>query len=347
MINSLFKPLFKPFYSSVTRISDLQQNPFEYAPIERNQWATGDYVVCEVHGRSTPTYRVELCNGRMAPVLEGDFIIGALGNRAATVDAVGSWKDIGEDGKLHALTSGGLLGKVTSQSHLMPVPMRLNYRGHVQRDDKVCMQDFVQKSAVKEIDMPVIMLIGTSMSSGKTTSGRIIIHELKRMGLKVVAVKFAGAGRYRDVLTYKDAGADYIYDFVDIGLPSTVIPPDEFEGLMGQLLTKIAATDADILIAELGASPLEPYNGSVAMKLLENKITMTVLSALDPYAVLGIERAFDMMPDLVTGPAANTEAGIDLIEKLLGIKALNLVRRQNLPDLQKLLVKHLQINKAG
>ncbi len=73
------------------------------------------------------------------------------------------------------------------------------------------------------------------------------------------------------------------------------------------------------------------------MKLLDNKITMTVLSALDPYAVLGIQRAFGMKPDLITGPAANTEAGISLIQKLLGIKALNLVRRQALPDLQKLL----------
>ena len=338
--------MFKPFYSSTTRISDLQDKPYEYSAIDRDRWATGDYIICEVHGRSTPTYRVELCSGRMAPVLEGDFVIGALGNRAATVDAVGSWKAIGDDGKLHALTSGGLFGKMTSQSHLMPDLMRMKYTGHVLRGDKVCMLDFVPDSKAKELEMPVIMLIGTSMSSGKTTSGRIIIHELKRMGLKVVAAKFTGAGRYRDVLSYKDAGADYIYDFMDVGLPSTVVPPDEFELQMTKLLSQISETDADILIAELGASPMEPYNGSVAMELLENKIAMTVLSALDPYAVLGIERAFGMKPELITGPATNTEAGVSLIEKLLGIKALNLVRRQTLPDLQRLLKKHIKIEKT-
>ena len=280
----------------------------------------------------------------MAPVLEGDFVVGALGKRAATVDAVGSWEAIGDDGKLHALTSGGLFGKVTSQSHLMPPLMMLNYVGHVLRDDKVCMQDFVKEPEPKSLDMPVIMMIGTSMSAGKTTSGRIIIHELKRMGLKVVAAKFTGAGRYRDVLSFADAGADYIFDFVDVGLPSTVVPPDEFEKQMGNLLSQISATDADILLAELGASPLEPYNGSVAMKLLENKIAMTVLSAFDPYAALGIERAFGMKPDLITGPAANTEAGLLLIEKLLGIKALNLVRRKALPDLQSMLSEYIQID---
>lgn len=337
--------MFKPFYSSVTRISDLQETPFDYAALDREHWATGDYVVCEVHGRSSSTYRVEYPSGRMGPVLEGDFVIGALGKRAATVDAVGSWEAIGDDGCLHALTSGGLFGKVTSQSHLMPPLMALNYTGHVLRGgNKVGMMEFVREPEPKTLEMPVIMMIGTSMSAGKTTSGRIIIHELKRMGLKVVAAKFTGAGRYRDVLSFADAGADYIFDFVDVGMPSTVCPAEKFEKQMGNLLSQISATDADILIAELGASPLEPYNGSVAMKLLQGKIAMTVLSAFDPYAALGIERAFGMKPDLITGPAANTEAGLVLIEKLLGIKALNLIRRKALPDLQQMLRDHIQMH---
>ncbi len=332
-----------PFYSSVTRISDLQTHPYECAALDRDQWATGDYVMCEVLGRSTQSYLVELCSGRLAPVLEGDLVIGAFGKRAATVDAVGDWDAIGDDGRLHALTSGGLFGKMTSQSHLMPALMKMQYKGHIVRDGKTTMQDFVSSAEPKELDMPVILIIGSSMSAGKTTSGRIIIHELKRMGLKVAAGKFAGAGRYRDILSFRDAGADHIFDFVDAGLPSTVCPPDEFEASTLNLLSKIANTDADVLIAELGASPLEPYNGSVAMKLLENKLSMLVLSALDPYAVLGIEKAFGMKPDLITGPAANTEAGIALIEKLLGIKALNLVRRHALPDLQRLLGEHIKL----
>ena len=335
--------MFQPFYSSVTRISDLQTKPYDCTALERDRWATGDYVVCEVRGRSTPTYLVELCSGRLAPVLEGDLVIGAFGRRAATVDAVGDWNAIGKNNRLHALTSGGLFGKMTSQSHLMAPLMRLEYKGHVVRNDKVCMQDFVPSTEQKKLDMPVILIIGTSMSAGKTTSGRIIIHELKRMDLKVAAVKFTGAGRYRDVLSFADAGADHIFDFVDAGLPSTVCPEEKFEPSMRNFLSRISDTDADILIAELGASPLEPYNGSIAMKLLQKNIVITVLSALDPYAVLGIERAFGMKPDLITGPAANTEAGIALIEKLLGIKALNLVRRQALPDLQRLLNKHFKI----
>lgn len=339
--------MFKPFYTSVTRASDLAEKPYRCAPIDRAQWADGDFVVCEVVGRSTPIYQVELCTGRLAPVLEGDILVGAFGKRAATLEGVGDWEAIGPDNALHALTSGGLFGKLTSQSHLLPELMSLTYRGHVLREGKVQMQDFIPPAPARPFDLPVIMIIGTSMSAGKTTSGRIIVHELKRMGLTVAAAKFTGAGRYRDVLSFADAGADHIFDFIDEGMASTVVPPERFEAAMRRLLSRIADTRADILVAELGASPLEPYNGSVAMALLRDSLRMTVLSAADPYAILGVEKAFGLKPDLVTGPAANTDAGIALVEKLLGIKALNVVRRKALPELRELLSAKLGPGLAG
>jgi hypothetical protein len=52
---------------------------------------------------------------------------------------------------------------------------------------------------------------------------------------------------------------------------------------------------------------------------------MTVLCASDPYAVLGLETAFDMIaPDLVTGIATNTAAGTALLEQLTDLPAFNI-----------------------
>ena len=48
-----------------------------------------------------------------------------------------------------------------------------------------------------------------------------------------------------------------------------------------------------------------------------------VLCASDPYAVVGIIDAFGRKPDLVAGPAANTEAGIALVRRLTGLEALD------------------------
>jgi len=192
-------------------------------------------------------------------------------------------------------------------------------------------------------NIPVVLLIGTSMSSGKTTSGRVIVHELKQRGLKVAAAKLTGAARYRDVLSLGDAGADHIFDFVDVGLPSTVCEPDTFKDALEQLLIRISASGADVVVAEAGASPLEPYNGSVAMSVLEDNIKMLVLCASDPYAVMGVQHAFGREPDLVCGPAANTQAAIVLVVKLCGVQALNLLRRSARPELNQILDERLTL----
>ncbi|MGI9205458.1 MAG: hypothetical protein ACR2Q3_15700, partial [Woeseiaceae bacterium] len=195
----------------------------------------------------------------------------------------------------------------------------------VRNGTKVTMSDFAIKSDNSEFNIPTVLLVGTSMSAGKTTTGRLIVHELHNMGHKVVGAKLTGAGRYRDVLSFRDAGADAIFDFVDAGLPSTVEPEDKFREVTLPLLQHIDGLKPDFLIAEAGASPLEPYNGAAAIEMLNNNIKCTVLCASDPYAVVGVEKAFGLKPDLVTGPATSTSAAIDLVQQLSGVDALNVM----------------------
>ncbi len=61
----------------------------------------------------------------------------------------------------------------------------------------------------------------------------------------VVGAKLTGAGRYRDILAMQDTGADYIFDFVDAGLPSTVVPEREYLDALRNLLSRMAAVEAD------------------------------------------------------------------------------------------------------
>jgi hypothetical protein len=327
----------KAFFTTVTRIADVESNSFDVAPLPQSDWATGDYVMCEVQGRPGPLYVIERPSGRACQVFDGDLVVGALGVRAATLEGVGDWRAVGEDGIMHALTGAGLFGFATSVSPLLPPLMNLQYKGHLMRDGKLTMRGFCPPVAPMPLEIPVILLIGTSMSSGKTTSGRVIVHELAQMGLNVAAAKLTGAARYRDMLSWKDAGAAQVFDFVDVGLPSTVCPPQDFAELLRELLSKIAATGPDVLVAEAGASPLEPYNGSVAMEMIDAQVRMMVLCASDPYAVLGVQHAFGRKPDLVCGPAANTEAAVELVGKLCGVPALNLLRRRARPALQDML----------
>ncbi len=329
--------------SSLTRISDLATKPYKVEVLPQDEWASGDYVAAEVMGEPHRVYRIELASGRMVHALPGDHVIGAFGNRAATLEGVGSYKEIKGD-RIHALTSAGLFGAVTSMSKLLAPAMRLKYLGHVMRDTgKVCMSDFAIKANKHPFNIPTILLVGTSMSAGKTTTGRLIVHELEKMGKRVIGSKLTGAGRYRDILSFRDAGADAIFDFVDAGLPSTVVPEEEYRSAIRPLLDHIGRLEPDFLVAEAGASPLEPYNGASAIEELGENIKCTVLSASDPYAVVGVQEAFGLKPDLVTGPATSTTAAINLVDKLTGVEGINIMDPDSLPALRKMIERTLKI----
>lgn len=332
------------FFSSLTRISDLQSRDFEVHPIARASWATGDYVIGEIMPPLSQLSHVELTDGRMANLLEGDIVVGAFGVRRATLEAVGDWQSIGPDGRFENMMAARLFGRVTSRSFHLPLITTLGYRGHVLRNGtKVRMQDFALPSSDVPYDCPTILIVGTSMSAGKTTTARIVIHQLKQVGLKVIGTKLTGAGRYRDILTMGDAGADKIFDFVDAGLPSSIVPPNEFRLRLRRLLAAIAVEKPDVVVAEAGASPYEPYNGLGVLSEIRKQICFTILCASDPYAVVGVGKGFELIPDLVAGIATNTTAGIELIKKLTGMEALCLADRCSLPRLLRILQDKLRL----
>lgn len=335
------------FFASLTRISDLPDVSFEVEPLPRRAWATGDYVVGEVVPPASPLSRIELSSGRMVEVVEGDLVVGALGVRYATLESVGGWQNVGNDRRMEALTGAGLFGKSTSNSTMLPPLLQLQYKGHVHiGGGKAAMRDYVPPVPERAFNLPVVLLIGTSMSAGKTTTARAIVRLLKEDGLSVTGAKLTGAGRYRDVLSMQDAGADHVFDFVDAGLPSTVVPERAYRGTLRDLLSRIAAVQADVLVAEVGASPLEPYNGTAAIGEIGASVRCTVLSASDPYAVTGVTAAFGRRPDLVTGLATSTRAGIELTQRLSGVKALNVLDRDSLPALRSILRRTLALRVA-
>jgi hypothetical protein len=213
----------------------------------------------------------------------------------------------------------------------------------MRNEQKISMNDFVPVIERKNLAIPVLLIVGTSMSSGKTTAARITTRLLAKNGCKVAGAKLSGAGRYRDILSVQDAGADYIFDFVDVGLPSTIVPEEEYLPKIRTLISMIANTDADVAIIEIGSSPLEPYNGNLAIRSIAKHIKCVILCASDPYAVYGVMKSFNMRPNVVSGPATNTLGGKDLIEKLCGVKAMNIIDPSEWPELSKILFQRLEL----
>jgi hypothetical protein len=179
------------------------------------------------------------------------------------------------------------------------------------------------------------------MSAGKTTAAKIVTRILANEGLSIVGAKLSGAGRYKDILAIKDAGADQVFDFVDVGLPSSITPLRRYKKSLNSLLNLISSTSSDVAIIEIGASPLEPYNGDIAYNSIKNQIKAIVLCASDPYSVLGVMKSFDITPSLVSGPATNTLGGLNLIDKLCGVNALNIIDPVTHPELLRILLNCL------
>lgn len=331
---------YKNIYTSLTRISDLSDKEFYIKKIDKTNWETGDYVVCRIIKKGSDTFKLELPNGRMRGVMGGESLVGALGERHATLEATGTWKATGENEILHVLTAAGLLGKLTSKSVYIHEMTTIKYLGHAFRDDKkLTMDDFVKPVEEKEFKTPVVLFVGTSMSAGKTTSARIVTNIFKMAGLKVVGAKLTGAGRYKDILAIKDVGADAVFDFVDAGLPSSICPKKTFSKKISYLKNLISSIDADVAVIEIGASPLEPYNGDLAIEAIREQIKCIILSASDPYAVFGLMKAFNIRPDIVTGVSTNTLGGRELVENLCDVTALNLIDPQTTPKLKHILNK--------
>lgn len=322
---------------SVVRRVDLT-TPWAPEVVPRSSWSHGDVVVVEVAAPPLHDRGVELVDGRMGALAVGDRVVGALGRRHATLEVVGSWDDVGDDGRLHLLTAAGLLGRATSVSTVINPPVEVAYVGHAVRDGRrLHLDDVVPAGPGTPLVAPVVLLVGTSMASGKTVAGTVVVQLLKRRGHRVVGAKLTGAGRYRDVLALLDAGADAVFDFVDVGLPSTVVDPVDYAARLEVLLGLIADEAPDVVVAEAGASPLEPYCGDVAMTVLGSRVACTILSASDPYAVAGVVDGFGREADLVAGPAAATSAGVELIGRLTGLPACNLLDPASTARLEALL----------
>ncbi len=59
--------------------------------------------------------------------------------------------------------------------------------------------------------------------------------------------------------------------------------------------------------------------------------------------MVGVASAFNRQPDLVAGGAANTTAGIELVRKLSGLTAMNLITSDSHQPLAAMLADKLQL----
>ena len=208
-------------------------NRYAYAALSPEQRPkVGDVILGRVSkiGRHT---KIDDCDGRRVTLLEGDLVIAAYGNRYATDQYEGIVPET--TAPCHILSNAAVCGIVKSKHAKMPAPTELEVIGfmHNAAGQQLNLRDFGLKLRTKKAtsikrskkpDRPsIIVVVGSSMNSGKTTATASIVRGLTQSGYQVAAGKITGTACGNDIWAYKDNGAVKVLDFSDCGYPSTYL----------------------------------------------------------------------------------------------------------------------------
>ncbi len=217
----------------------------------------GDVVLARVESLGHHT-RLESPAGRRQTLYCGNEIIVAYGNRYATDQFEAT---IPSDLGLCDLVAGGGVASLVRSKHrsikpatkLQPLGLLTRANGQILNLNQFKTIGYVQPNPTCH----VILVVGTSMNAGKTTTAASLVHGLTKAGMKVGAAKITGTGSGGDIWSLIDAGARCVADFTDIGHASTSGLPIEQLVLDGQALIHSVTAQNDFAVVEIADGLLQ------------------------------------------------------------------------------------------
>jgi len=218
----------------------------------------GQLVVAEVL-KLGKNESLEDRTGLSGRIFVGDRIVGAFGNRYATHQFEG-YIPSRPSSHCDLLSVGGVCGKVASRHNAVRPPTRLRVLGLVSDEHGQILNTsrfgFTPISdetpAVRDSTSEVIVVVGSSMDSGKTTVAGMLVRSLSRAGFRVAATKLTGTAASKDCRFYQSCGADPVLDFIDAGYPSTyLLDPHQIAHLQQVILSRLQATRPDYIVIEI------------------------------------------------------------------------------------------------
>ncbi|MGD9342976.1 MAG: hypothetical protein PVJ25_03020 [Desulfuromonadales bacterium] len=218
----------------------------------------GDLVLARVEelGRHK---RLELVSSRRATMFEGDEIVIVYGNRYAPDQFEGIVPD--HLGRCRLVAAGGVAARllnrhdnVRSATRIKPLGLLTDGEGH-----RINLSSSRLPKADQLEPGPLVLVVaGTSMNSGKTTTCANLVKGFIRQKIKVAAAKFTGTGAGADYRSLVDAGADPVFDFIDAGYVSTYhAHRDVLHDIVMTLGAQMAAAGPDIIIVEVADGLLQ------------------------------------------------------------------------------------------
>ena len=338
------------------QVNDYQIN--EDLPISHKPQA-GDVALFEVLEIGKHT-RLQCEDGKNHHIYTGDKILAAFGTRYATNQLEGYVPDVYLP-EYHILGQGGVIGELKSihkkfeqkgPTTLKLIGFATNQNGDV-INTKYLTQKEINFTGYTYNNPKIILSIGGSMDSGKTTTAGFLCKGISNAGKRVCFTKLTGTVYSKDTDFVLDCGANYVNDFSTFGFPSTYMCEEqELLNLYQNILQELSTQHPEYIVVEIADGLLQRETNF----LLKNRSFMQTIDAviysdgsstgalsglyflekmnIKPFALCGV---FTAAPLLINEVKQQTTVPVLTLEDLSQAQIINYFENP---------IQHLPLNKA-
>ena len=220
----------------------------------------GDLVLARVDAIGHHS-TLQLVNGRRRQLFPGTEVVAVYGHRYAPNQFEAEVP--ASMGPCHLVASGGIAARALSwhvkiargPTTITPIGFPADAAAN-----RLNLRNFALPSVVppRDYQPTAIAVVGTSMDSGKTQTCAHLVRGLIAGGLRVGYAKVTGTGACGDFMLLRDAGADPVLDFTDVGRPSTyLLSREEVDHTMQSLVNHVTHHGVDAMVLEVADGVLQ------------------------------------------------------------------------------------------
>ena len=297
----------------------------------------GDLVygtVCYIGQHSS----LENKRGRIHAINDGSRAVFVLGNRYAPDYYEGLIPDE-LPGNIDMLSRSGVIGVMRCKNANIKDPTRVIVEGYVvDKNGKVLnTRDICRVFPKRQNKDPnrskMILIVGTSMNSGKSLSAAACCWALTTLGYKVRASKVTGTASLKDILHMEDSGAHPVTDFTYLGYPSTyMLDKPDLLNIFNTLDLKYANNPRNFWVVEFADGILQRET-EMLLKCddVRSRIHKLIFTAHDAFGVIGglriLKDRFDLSADAISGICSSSPLGIRELQNFTELPIFNNVQR--------------------
>jgi hypothetical protein len=276
--------------------------------------------------------------GRIHAINDGTRAIFVFGNRYAPDYYEGLVPDKMIDG-VDLLARSGIVGIARCKNAEIKDPTRVDIEGYVvSKNGKVLnTRDFCRlkpkTSSKKPNRAKMILIVGTSMNSGKSMSAAACCWALKSLGYTVRGSKVTGTASLRDILLMEDNGAHPVSDFTYLGYPSTyMLDKEDLLWIFNTMDLKYANNPKNFWVVEFADGIIQRETSMLLQSEdVRSRIHKLIFTSYDAFGAIGglqlLKQQFSLVPDAISGICTSSPLGIRELQEFTDLPILKNVQR--------------------